>query len=55
VLPTLDAGLDTTQRNGSVCEVSPGAVVHRLLVPGVVVVGVVVDHLCVVDGVEVTR
>jgi len=49
-----DAGLDTTGRVESVCMVSLGAGVLRLLVPGVEV-GVIIDSRCVADGVEVTR
>jgi len=45
-----DAGLDTTRRVESVCEVPLGAGVLRLLVPGVAV-GVIIDHRCVADGV----
>ena len=46
--------LDTTRRVESVCMVPLGAGVLRLLVPGVVV-GVIIDRRCVVDGVEATR
>jgi hypothetical protein len=44
-----DAGLNTMQR----VEVPPGAGVLRLLEPRVAV-GVLIDHRCVVDGVDVT-
>ena len=54
VLTMLDAGLDTTRRVESVCEFPLGAVVLRLLVPGVAV-GVFIDCRCVADGMEVTR
>ena len=54
VLALPDAGLDTTRRVESVCEVPPGAGVLRLLVPGVAV-GVFVDRRCVADGLEVTH
>jgi hypothetical protein len=50
VITMPDAGLVTTQR----VEVSPGAGVLRLLVPGVAV-RVFVDRRCVADGVEVTH
>jgi hypothetical protein len=48
-----DAGLDTTRRVESVCMVPLGAGVLRMLVPGVVVVGVIIDRHCVADRVEV--
>ena len=51
VLAILDAGLDTTWRIGSVCEVSLGAGVLRLLIPGVAV-EVFIDRRCAADGVE---
>ena len=51
VLAMLDGGLDTTQHNASVSEVPPGG---SELVPGIVV-GVLNDIRCVVDGVEVTH
>jgi hypothetical protein len=54
VLAMPDAGLDTTRRVESVCMVPQGAGVLRLLVPGVAV-GVIIDHRCVADGVEVTH
>jgi len=54
VLAMPDAGLDTTRRLESVCMVPLGAGVLRLLVPGVAA-GVIIDSLCVTDGVEVTR
>ena len=44
-----DAGLDTMQR----VEVSPGAGILLLLVPGVAV-GVFIDRCSVANGVEVT-
>ena len=50
VLAMPDAGLDTTRR----VEVPQGAGVLRLLVPGVPV-GVIIDHRCVADRVEVTH
>jgi hypothetical protein len=49
VITMPDAGLNTMQR----VEVPPSAGVLRLLEPGVAV-GVLIDHLCVADGVEVT-
>jgi len=54
VLALPDAVLDTTQSVESVCMVPLGAGVLRLHVPGVVV-GVIIDRRCVVDGVEATR
>jgi len=45
-----DAGLDTTRRIDSVCEVPLGAGVLRLHVPGVAG-GVIIDRRCVADGV----
>jgi len=48
-----DAGLDRRRRVESVCVIPLGAGVFRLLVPGVAV-GVIIDHLSVADGVEVT-
>jgi hypothetical protein len=54
VLAILDAGLDTTRRVESVCMVPLGAGVLRLLVPRMAV-GVIIDHCCVADGVEVMR
>jgi hypothetical protein len=54
VLAMPDAGLDTTRHVESVRMVLLGAGVVRLCVPGVVV-GVIIDRRCVVDGVEVTR
>jgi hypothetical protein len=54
VLAMLDTGLDTTQLVESVCVIPLGAGVLRLLVPGVAV-GVIIDHCCVADGVEVTQ
>jgi hypothetical protein len=53
VLAMPDAGLDTTRCVESVCMVPLGAGELRLLVPGVVV-GVIIDRRCVVDGVEAT-
>jgi len=50
VLAMPDAGLDTTRRIESVCEVPLGAGVLQLLVPGVGV-GVSIDCRCVADGV----
>jgi len=50
VLVMLDAGLDTTRRIESVCEVPLGAGVLRLLVPSEAVGGII-DRRCVVDGV----
>jgi hypothetical protein len=50
----LDARLDKTRRVEPVCAIPLGAGVLRLLVPSVAV-GVIIDHRCVVDGVEVTR
>jgi hypothetical protein len=50
VIAMPNAGLDTTRR----VEVPPSAVVIRLLVTGMAV-GVVTDHRCVADGVEVTH
>jgi len=49
-----DASLDTTRRVESVCEVPAGAGVLRLCVPGMVV-GVIIHHRCVGDGVVVTH
>ena len=49
-----DAGLDTTRRVASVCEVPLGTSVLQLLLPGVVV-GVLIDRRCVADAVEATR
>jgi hypothetical protein len=54
VLAMPDAGLDTTQCVESVCMVPLGAVVLRLLVPGMAV-GVIIDRRCEADRVEVTR
>jgi hypothetical protein len=54
VLAMPDSGLDTTRRVESVCVIPLGAGVLRLHVPGVVV-GVIIDHRCVADGVEVTH
>jgi hypothetical protein len=54
VLAMPEARLDTTRRVESVCEVPPGAGVLRLLVPAMVV-GVIIDCRCVVDGVKVTH
>jgi len=45
-----DAGLDTTRRVESVCEVPLGAGVLRLLVPSVAV-GVIIDRRCLADRV----
>jgi len=52
VLAIPDARLDTMRRVESVYIVPLGAGVLRLLVPGVAV-GVIIDHRCVADGVEV--
>jgi len=49
VLAMLDAGLHTTRRVQSVCEVPQGAGVAG------VAVGVFTDFCCVADGVEVTH
>jgi hypothetical protein len=49
-----DAGLDTTRHVESVCKVSPGAGVLRLLAT-CVAVGVFIDYHSVADGVEATR
>jgi len=49
VLAMPDAGLDTTRRVESVCEVPLGAGVLYLLVSGVAV-GVIIDRHCVADG-----
>jgi len=54
VLAMLDAGLDTTRRDESVCKVPPGVGMLRLLVPGVAVGGFI-DRRSVVDGVKVVR
>jgi hypothetical protein len=54
VLAMPDAGLDTTRHVESSNVIPLGAGVLRLLVPGVAV-GVIIDHRCVADGVEVTR
>jgi len=54
VLAMPDAGLNTPRRVESVCMVSLGAGVLRLLVPGVAV-AVIIECRCVADGVEVTR
>jgi hypothetical protein len=53
VLTMPDAKLDTTQCVESVCKVTLGTGVLRLLVPGMVV-GVIIDRRCVADGVTVT-
>jgi hypothetical protein len=53
VLAMPDAELDTTRRVESVCMVPLEAGVLQLLVPGMVV-GVIIDRRCVVDGVEAT-
>jgi len=50
VLAMPQAGLDTTRRVESVCEVSLGAGVLRLLVPSMAVVEII-DCSCVADGV----
>jgi len=50
VLAMPDGGLDKTLCIVSVCEVSPGAGVLRLLVPGKAVGGMF-DRRCVADGV----
>jgi len=54
VLVMPDAGLDTTRRVESVCNVLPGAGVLRLLVPGVAV-GIFIDRRSVAHWLEVTR
>jgi len=54
VLAMPDAGLDTMRRVESVCMVTLGGGVLRLLVTGVAV-GVIIDRRCVADGVEVTH
>jgi len=54
VLAVTDAGLDTTRHVESVCIVPLGAGVLQQLVPGEAV-GVIIDHRCVADGVEVRR
>jgi hypothetical protein len=53
VLAMPDAELDTTRHVESVCVIPLRAGVLRLLVPGVAV-GVIIDHRCQADGVEVT-
>jgi hypothetical protein len=53
VLTMPDAKLDTTQCVESVCKVTLGTGVLRLLVPSMVV-GVIIDRRCVADGVTVT-
>jgi hypothetical protein len=53
VLAMPDAGLDPTRRVESVCKVTPGAGVLRLLVTRVAV-GVFIDRRSVVDEVEAT-
>jgi len=53
VLAMPDAGLDTTRRIESVCNVPPGPGVLRLLVTGLAV-GVFIDRRSVVDRVEAT-
>ena len=50
VLAMPDAGLDSTRRVDSVCEVPRGAGVLRLLVLSVAV-GVIIDRCCVADRV----
>jgi hypothetical protein len=52
VLAMPDAGLDTTRRVELVCKVPLGGGVLRVLVPSMPV-GVIIDHRCVADGVEV--
>jgi len=47
VLAKPDAGLDTTRRVESICEVPLGVNVLRLVVPGVAV-GVIIDRHCAV-------
>jgi len=54
VLAMPDAGLDTTRRIVSDCEVPPDAGVLRLRVPGVAV-RVIIDRCCVAPWVEVMR
>jgi hypothetical protein len=52
VLAMPGAGLDTTRRVESGCVIPLGAGVLRLLVTRMAV-GVIIDHHCVWDGVEV--
>ena len=52
VPPMPDARLDTSRGVESVCEVSPGADVLRLLVPSMAV-DVIIHRLFVADGAEV--
>jgi hypothetical protein len=54
VLAMPDARMGTMRRVMSVCEVSSGAGVLRLLEPGMAV-GVIIDHGGVADGFTVTR
>ena len=53
VLTLPGARVDTTCHVESVCDVPPGAGVLQLLVCRMAV-GVIVDHRCIADGVEVT-
>jgi len=53
VLAIPDAGLDMMLRVESLCVIPLGALVLRLLVPGVAV-GVIIERRCVADRVEVT-
>jgi len=53
VLAMLDAGLNTTRRVESVCEVSPSAGGLRLGVP-CITVGVLIERHCVAEEVEAT-
>ena len=53
VLAMPDARLGTMGRVESACEIAPGAGVLQLCIPGIAV-GVFIDRLCVMDGVEVT-
>jgi hypothetical protein len=52
VLAIVDTGLDTTLRIESICEVLLGGGVLELNVSSITV-GLFIDHLCAVDGVEV--
>jgi hypothetical protein len=54
VLAMPDAGLHTSRRVESDCMVPLGADVLLLFLPAVLV-GVMIDHRCVADGVEVTH
>jgi hypothetical protein len=54
VIAMPDAGLDTTRRVESASMVPLGSGVLQLFVPGVVV-GVIIDHPCVADWVEISH